>query len=105
NLLVSDFYTPQFFDPVQSTGVRYSFTGAITEPRQVLKGGYLSWEDPVSNHFFQERWFNTPEPEFVDLGMSDGSMAPREFIDRQTDKFTEEAMKPGRAAATMASDL
>jgi hypothetical protein len=105
NLLVSDFYTPQFFDPVQSAGVRYSFTGAITEPRQVLKGGYLSWQDPVSNHFFQERWFTTPDPEFVDLGMPDGSMAPREFVDRQTDKFTEEAMKPGRAAATMASDV
>jgi hypothetical protein len=105
NLLVSDFYTPQFLDPVQSAGVRYSFTGAITEPRQVLKGGYLSWQDPVSNHFFQERWFGTPEPEFVDLGAPNGSMAPREFVDRQTDRFTEKAIEPGRNAATMASDL
>jgi hypothetical protein len=32
-MLVSDFYTPHFFDPIQATGVRYSFTGAITEPR------------------------------------------------------------------------
>lgn len=30
NLLVSDFYTPRYFDPVQSSGVTYSFTGAIT---------------------------------------------------------------------------
>jgi hypothetical protein len=105
NLLVSDFYTPHFFDPVQSPGVRYSFIGAVTEPRQVLKGGYLSWQDPVSNHFFQERWFNTAEPEFVDLNMPDGSRTPREFVDRQTDRFTEEAIKPGRTAATMASDL
>jgi hypothetical protein len=30
NLLVSDFYSPHYFDPVQSAGVRYSFTGAIT---------------------------------------------------------------------------
>jgi len=29
NMLVSDFYTPNYFDPVQSSGVRYSFTGAI----------------------------------------------------------------------------
>src|SRR5262249_12249811 len=29
SILVSDFYTPNFFDPVASSGVRYSFTGAI----------------------------------------------------------------------------
>jgi hypothetical protein len=106
NLLVSDFYTPQYFDPVQSTGVRYSFTGAITEPRQVLRGGYLSWQDPISRHFFQERKINTVEPEFEDLGvLTDANLTPREFIDRKTDKFTMSAMAPGRAAATMASSL
>jgi hypothetical protein len=105
NLLVSDFYTPQYFDPVQSTGVRYSFTGAVTEPRQVLQGGYLSWQDPVSRHFFQERRIHTVEPEFEDLGMPDASMTPREFVDRVTDKFTIGALKPGRKVATMASDL
>ncbi|HEY2138731.1 MAG TPA: hypothetical protein VGH00_01525, partial [Chthoniobacterales bacterium] len=41
DILVSDFYTPSYFDPVKAAGVRYSFTGAITGPRQVLKGGYL----------------------------------------------------------------
>src|SRR5271167_4389847 len=39
-VLVSDFYTPNYFDPVRAAGVRYSYTGAITSPRQVLKGGY-----------------------------------------------------------------
>lgn len=38
-ILVSDFYTPKYFDPLASPGVRYSFTGAITKPRQVLRGG------------------------------------------------------------------
>jgi hypothetical protein len=106
NLLVSDFYTPEYFDPVQSAGVRYSFTGAITEPRQVLQGGYLSWQDPISSHFFQERRIDTIEPEFEDLGApTDDSLTPREFIDRTTDKFTQAAMKAGRKAATMASNL
>jgi hypothetical protein len=106
NLLMSDFYTPHYFDPVQSAGVRYSFTGAITEPRQVLQGGYLSWQDPISKHFFQERRIDTVEPEFVDLGKpTDASLTPREFIDRQTDKFTMAALEPGRQAATMASNL
>src|SRR5215471_14516070 len=49
-ILVSDFYTPHFFDPVKAEGVRYSFTGHITAPRKVLRGGYLSWIDPVSHH-------------------------------------------------------
>jgi hypothetical protein len=106
NLLVSDFYTPHFFDPVQSPGVRYSFTGAITEPRQVLQGGYLSWLDPASNHFFQERRIDTVEPEFEDLGANtNANLTPREFIDRKTDKLTMGALAPGRKAATMASTL
>jgi hypothetical protein len=106
NLLVSDFYTPNYFDPVQSTGVRYSFTGAITEPRQVLQGGYLSWQDPISRHFFQERRIDTVEPDFEDLGAPpDSSLTPREFIDRATDKLTQAALKPGRKVSMMASDL
>ncbi|MEO6028377.1 MAG: hypothetical protein ABIR79_16045 [Candidatus Binatia bacterium] len=52
-VLLSDFYTPEFFDPVPSNGVRYSFVGAITQPREVLDGGYLSWFDPASGHAFQ----------------------------------------------------
>jgi hypothetical protein len=106
NLLVSDFYTPQYFDPVRSTGVRYSFTGAITEPRQVLQGGYLSWQDPVSKHFFQERRIDTVEPDFEDLGApDDSSLAPREFVDRATDKFTQSVLQKGRSSALMASNL
>ena len=46
DLPMSDFYTPSFFDPVPAVGVRYSLTGAITSPRQVLKGGYLELAGP-----------------------------------------------------------
>jgi hypothetical protein len=67
-VLVSDFYTPNYFDPIASTAVRYSFTGAIKEPRDVLAGGYLSWLNPVSGEWWQETWFSgtqsveLPEP-------------------------------------------
>src|SRR5262249_31063834 len=44
---VSDFYSARYFDPVSVPGTRYSFTGAITAPRQVLQGGYLSWWNPT----------------------------------------------------------
>jgi len=51
--MVSDFYTRQYFDPLQSSGVRYSFSGQIRGPREVLDGGYLSWFDPETGHLFQ----------------------------------------------------
>jgi len=52
-IVVSDFLTPHFYDPVANPGTRYSFTGAITQPHQVLRGGYISWHDPISDHWFQ----------------------------------------------------
>ena len=70
DILVSDFYTPRFFDPAVDTQARYSFTGAITKPRQVLRGGYVSWHDPVSNHWWQQTWFGQRK-EFRDLGEFD----------------------------------
>lgn len=66
-VLMSDFYTPAYFDPVASAGVRYSFTGAITQPREVLKGGYISWHEPVSDHWWQQTFFGA-QPTFRDLG-------------------------------------
>jgi hypothetical protein len=51
--MVSDFYTPQYFDPVKSSGVRYSFSGQVHGPREVLDGGYLSWFDRQTRHLFQ----------------------------------------------------
>ena len=67
-ILVSDFYTPVYFDPVTSPNIRYSFSGAIKHPRQVLKGGYLSWHEPKSDHWFQETFFSGNKSRFRDLG-------------------------------------
>jgi hypothetical protein len=50
---VSDFITPNYYDPVTSTTVRYSFTGAITAPHQVLEAGYISFSDPASSRWYQ----------------------------------------------------
>jgi len=66
---VSDFYTPKYFSTVFNPADRYSHTGAIKRPRQVLKGGYLSWHDPVTNHWFQEIFFTGNSPRFRDLGV------------------------------------
>ena len=70
-VLVSDFYTPAFFDPIAVSSVRYSFTGSIKAPRTVLKNGYISWSDPVTRHWMQLRMFpdelSSKTPHVVDL--------------------------------------
>ena len=68
-IVMSDFYTPHYFDPAKANGVRYSFTGALKAPRQVLKNGYLSWHEPVSDHWFQETFFTGNKSKFRDIGI------------------------------------
>jgi len=87
-VLVSDFYTPSFFDPNSSSGVRYSFTGAIEKPRQVLKNGYLSWRVPSTKHWWQLTWFDA-EPEFKDLGV----FTEKESLRAQLDKRRPEMLR------------
>jgi len=84
-VLVSDFYTPHFFDPVVSPGVRYSFTGRIKRPREILPNGYISWLNPALGTMQQLRWFD--KPEVVDLPghpAASGRGTLRGFVDSQT---------------------
>ena len=100
-ILVSDFYTPHYFDPVTSAGTRYGFTGALTAPRQVLPGGYLSWHDPTTGHWWQQIYFGQ-QPQFRDLGAPDQAGENlRRFVDRQTE-FRE--LAPELAVGLAADD-
>jgi hypothetical protein len=84
DIVVSDFYTPRYFDPVSASGVRYGFTGALTEPRQVREGGYLSWHDPDDDHWYQLTFLDA-KPSVRDLGtFARNGKSPREIIDAKT---------------------
>ncbi|MEU9945333.1 hypothetical protein ACIP46_34705 [Streptomyces lavendulae] len=83
-LLVSDFFTPHFYDPVTVPGTRYSFGGHITAPRTILRGGYISWEDAATGEWWQQTWFEGTKPTFRRLGKLSGSGSIREAIDAQT---------------------
>jgi hypothetical protein len=50
---VSDFCTPNYFDAQAAPGVRYSQYGSLTEPRQILKDGYMSWYAPNEDQWWQ----------------------------------------------------
>lgn len=102
-VLVSDFYTPNYFDPLSSSGVRYSFSDAIKEPRDVLRGGYLSWVDPETEDWWQETWFGGEQSQFVKLGKLtalNGSFRSR--IDSLSGANTAQAVARGRDTASAA---
>jgi hypothetical protein len=83
--MVSDFITPAFYDPVPASGVRYSFTGAIPGPREVLEGGYISWVNH-SNEHIEQLFVRGGERAFGDLGPLEGFAGkPREFVDTKTE--------------------
>lgn len=46
DILVSDFYTPSFFEEGPRSGVSYTHKDMLTAPRRVRAGGYLTWWDP-----------------------------------------------------------
>jgi hypothetical protein len=85
-VLVSDFYTPAYFQAHRAPGTKYDFTGHIEHPRQVLRGGYLSWLNLDNNHIEQEVYFGI-QPEVRDLGDASqrGGMSLREFVDSRTE--------------------
>ena len=114
---VSDFYTPQFFDPVQAPDVRYSFTGAIDSPRKILDGGYISWTDPVSANWFQLRMFRdefssevphvlnlTTQTTFEQFKQADGLRGASDRVTRPTYWVQKEgaALEKARARGRMA---
>lgn len=83
-IVVSDFYTPNYFDPVSSPGVRYSFSGAVQYAKQLLPGGYISWMLPGTGEWWQANLFGS-EIEYSSLGVLDkGNKSWRELIDGLT---------------------
>ena len=50
---LSDFITPHYYDPAGAKGVQYSFRGNIKMPHTVLEAGYVSFGNPVDNHWYQ----------------------------------------------------
>jgi hypothetical protein len=93
-IAVSDFITPQFYDPVTTTGTRYSFGGNVQRPRQVLPGGYISFVNPKSNEI-QQILFLGAKPVLKNLGSASG-LSLRQFIDSQTYPDALKGRKPNR---------
>ena len=104
DVLVSDFYTPAYFDPRAAAGVRYSFTGALTAPRQVLPGGYLSWYVPETGHWWQAEYYsapNAPGPRIKDLGKLTGRSNLRSLVNSVTSGWRDLSTLPADNSAVV----
>jgi hypothetical protein len=91
---VSDFILPRYYDAF-TEGV-YSHAGNVTQPREVLPGGYVSWRDPVSGVWTQFV-ISKAGPEFRDLGTDPAPVGVhlRGEIDRKTDAYLARLAAPG----------
>jgi hypothetical protein len=98
---VADFFTPRYFDPVGVERSRYSFTGALEAPLQILDGGYLSWIDPEDSGLYQLAGGETEPVQIADLLSLARSTAPlRTVIDTnpQTPQLTRDTLAPASTA-------
>ena len=87
---VSDFSTPEYWNPGSKKKGRYSYTGALTRPFQVLPGGYLNWQDPKT-----KKWnFYLGETK---AGSRDTDRATREGVARTTAKGRVRFQNPALA--------
>jgi hypothetical protein len=66
-IAVSDFITPHFYDGSVTPNVSYSFKGNIKRPRQLLRGGYISYVQP-DGEWKQILWVNPGPPQPRSLG-------------------------------------
>ena len=96
-LLVSDFYTPHYFDPISNPSTRYSYGGFIREARQILAGGYLSWMVPETGSWWQATFFDGAAIQINELGAlgRDNGKSWREIIDAHTFQPVEKQMALG----------
>ena len=106
---VSDFITPNFYDPKAATGVRYSFGGNISKPHEVLDGGYVSFGNPVDNHWYQIIVQNG-KAEVRDLGViqANNGKSLRELVDaavREARKAEHYRTKPAKPSVLTAAAI
>jgi hypothetical protein len=80
---LSDFITPHYYDPNGATGVQYSFRGNVKASHTVLEEGYVSFGNPVDNHWYQIVVQNGKQA-IRDLGIIQTTQGKslRELVDR-----------------------
>jgi hypothetical protein len=97
-VVVSDFITPHFYDPLVTPGTRYSFTGALKGPRQILPGGYISWVNNETDEW-QQLLYLSATPKIVNMGKASADKSLREWIDAEMQTSHTNAERPKKNKA------
>jgi hypothetical protein len=97
-VVVSDFITPHFYDPLVTPGTRYSFTGALKGPRQILPGGYISWVNQEADEW-QQLLYLSATPKIVNMGKASADKSLREWIDAEMQTNHTNAERPKKNKA------
>ena len=98
---MADFYTQRYFDPVGVERSRYSFTGALEHPLQILEGGYLSFIDPRDSGLYQltsEQAEAVPVASIAQLARSSAPLRTVVDTNPRTPQITRESLQPAVAA-------
>ncbi|HEV2696091.1 MAG TPA: hypothetical protein VG347_24595 [Verrucomicrobiae bacterium] len=101
---VSDFITPHFYDPVVTAGTRYSFTGAIKAPRQLLKAGYISYINLQTNEVEQILWVNPGPPVNKVLGAVPPGLSIRVWVDSKVAEYKDATKHDRKLNKVLLSD-
>jgi hypothetical protein len=75
-IAVSDFITPNYYDASVTPATSYSFKGNITRPREMLRGGYISYVQP-DGQWNQILWVNPGPPVYHSPQIADGARSLR----------------------------
>ena len=85
-VLVSDFITPRFYDSQATPGTRYSFSGNLKAPRQILPGGYISWVNQETDEWQQLLFVDPNQPPTIQTLGPATARSFREWIDGEMQK-------------------
>jgi hypothetical protein len=101
---LADFVLPSYY--TSFVAGQHSFKGHVTEPRQVLTGGYVTWRDPATGSWTQFS-VSTSGTRFRDLGQNPApaDVHLRGVIDREANVYLEKAAKQKRRAGTRPARL
>jgi len=69
---MADFCTPSFYQSEPTPGARYSFTGAVSKPFEVLPQGYITWQEIRTKRWWQTVFFGE-KPVHRDMGVFAGN--------------------------------
>jgi hypothetical protein len=84
---LSDFVLPSYYrTPASEADGKYSHTGAVTKPLEILEGGYISFFDPETGRGWQ-RFVMRGEMHDRELPLEEGRLNLREFCDLHARKY------------------